>query len=609
MIGDFGSLESPSQWVADTVKSWDPDFIVTVGDNNQHYSVEQDYDLAVGRHWHQYVKDYPGIYGEGSDTQRFFPALGNHDWPYLENYQAFFSLPGNERYYDFVQGDVQFFVVNSNEQEPDGVSATSTQAMWLKKGLAESASAFQIVVMHHPPFTSGVPYGSNETLQWPYAEWGADAVLTGHEHLYERLEVGGIPYFTIGTGGGSNLYDFGEPIPESRVRYNGFYGAMHVTADSESMTFEFYSAEIPGAIPSQLIDRYTIEPTSLPTHAVVGRHLFYNNSTFDGNDQGLSVADDGAIAIDKTAFRPEVPSGSANYSTDPAGITGIMVDLQGAGDPTQLSLSDFTFRVSVGGDSNTWEAAPPPAQLTVRPGDGDFGSDRVTIAWPTGAIVNRHLEVVFAANTTTGLAAPDVHYWSNAVGDTLDVATADNWVIVDAADAWRVAENFSASAAINNPFDINRDSLVDEADRQIVLANRTSLAGDLDGDDLVGLADLMVLQRAFGSPEQIADLTMDALVDRADAVALAREFGAAPPEAMLAARVRPLFVPAATEPQAGALTAKLHTTARATAVTRRSRVTAPPVPHAIDSVMRANDSGERDGVMYCVLRAMRRARH
>jgi hypothetical protein len=77
-------------------------------------------------------------------------------------------------------------------------------------------------------------------LQWPYAEWGADVVLAGHDHLYERLEVKGLPYFVNGLGGMPTIYAFAEPpLPESRARYNEDWGAQLVEVYSNQMVFSF----------------------------------------------------------------------------------------------------------------------------------------------------------------------------------------------------------------------------------------------------------------------------------------------------------------------------------------------------------------------------------
>jgi hypothetical protein len=65
-------------------------------------------------------------------------------------------------------------------------------------------------------------------------------VLSGHDHTYERLIVDGIPYFINGVGGAAR-YEFREPLPESRFRYNSGYGAMLVTTSKTEMLFEFYN--------------------------------------------------------------------------------------------------------------------------------------------------------------------------------------------------------------------------------------------------------------------------------------------------------------------------------------------------------------------------------
>ena len=59
-------------------------------------------------------------------TNSFLPSLGNHDWgtPNAQPYLDYFALPGNERYYDHVQGPVHFFIVDSDPNEPDGIDET-----------------------------------------------------------------------------------------------------------------------------------------------------------------------------------------------------------------------------------------------------------------------------------------------------------------------------------------------------------------------------------------------------------------------------------------------------------------------------------------------------
>jgi hypothetical protein len=77
-------------------------------------------------------------------------------------------------------------------------------------------------------------------MRWPFAQWGASAVISGLDHTYERLLVDDIPYFVNGLGGGT-IYDFNDPLPESIVRYNASFGAMLVTASPTRILFEFYN--------------------------------------------------------------------------------------------------------------------------------------------------------------------------------------------------------------------------------------------------------------------------------------------------------------------------------------------------------------------------------
>ena len=253
VIGDYGGGGSPERDVAEMVKSWQPDFIVTLGDNNYPDGAASTIDQNIGQFFHDYIADYQGKYGSGSEQQRFFPVLGNHDWntKQAKPYFNYFSLPGNERYYDFTWGPVQFFMLDADSREPDGVSRISTQAQWLQQSLAESSSPWKLVLMHQAPYSSGL-HGSTDWMRWPFQEWGASAVLAGHDHTYERLQVDGIPYFVNGVGGGA-IYHFTEILPESQFRYNADYGAMHVTADDRQITFEFYSRS------GELIDSFQVQ--------------------------------------------------------------------------------------------------------------------------------------------------------------------------------------------------------------------------------------------------------------------------------------------------------------------------------------------------------------
>jgi hypothetical protein len=242
VIGDYGEHGDSLASVVASIRSWRPDFIITVGDNNYVEGEAETLESNVGFYFGDYI-----------ETGRFFPSLGNHDWRSDINdaYLAYFDLPGNERYYTFTQGLVQFFVLDSDSHEPDGVASDSVQAQWLQGELAASTTPFQIVYFHHPPFSSG-NHGSTLYMQWPFAEWGADAVIAGHDHSYERL-IGsdGLPYIVNGIGGKS-IRGFPNEVSGSQVRFNCAYGAMLVDANATTMQFYFVTTD------NLLVDEFDI---------------------------------------------------------------------------------------------------------------------------------------------------------------------------------------------------------------------------------------------------------------------------------------------------------------------------------------------------------------
>ncbi|MDP6544480.1 MAG: right-handed parallel beta-helix repeat-containing protein [Phycisphaerae bacterium] len=203
---------------------------------------------------------------------------------------------------------------------------------------------------------------------------------------------------------------------------------------------------------------------------LAGRHIFYNNSAWDGNDPAANTADDAAIASDKAALLPGRTPGAANYTSYWLGINGIMVDIDDPpGTPTD---TDFGLRVNEAANPDTWSAGPAPA-VTVRPGEGVGGSDRVTLIWADGEIRNRWVEVTVLATVNTGLAADDVFYFANLVGD----CDADGEV--GASDYGTLAGEFGLRGGVG------------------------ALAADLNGDGRVGLTDFAIMRGAIGNSVSI----------------------------------------------------------------------------------------------------------
>src|SRR5262245_44988811 len=143
VVGDYGKASWYIGDVANRIKSWNPDFVVTTGDNNYELGRNDTIDANIGQFFHEFIGGYTGAYGAGSGVNRFFPSIGNHDWgdgfvspANVTPYTDYFNLPGNERYYDIVQGPVHLFAVDADPFEPDGITSSSVQAAWLRGRLS-----------------------------------------------------------------------------------------------------------------------------------------------------------------------------------------------------------------------------------------------------------------------------------------------------------------------------------------------------------------------------------------------------------------------------------------------------------------------------------------
>jgi ELWxxDGT repeat protein len=203
-------------------------------------------------------------------------------------------------------------------------------------------------------------------------------------------------------------------------------------------------------------------------HEVVGRHVFYNHSSFDGNNAAATAADDGAVATDKAALLPGRAATFANVTSYDKGINGVMVDITAL--PQNATLTPADFEVAGG---------TPPLTVSVRRGAGVDGSDRVTLTWPdynpltdppTMALANGWLTVTVKANANTGLAAPDVFSFGNLIGETGDGTGASGWR-VGAVDLGALKHTLNALRSITSKTDVNRDGSVNVLDLAVLKRN------------------------------------------------------------------------------------------------------------------------------------------
>lgn len=377
VIGDYGVDNTDEAGVAALVHGWNPDLIVTTGDNNYPAGAAATIDPNIGRYYRSFISPYHGKYGPGAVSNDFFPSLGNHDWvaagarPYLD----YFTLPGNERYYEFVRGDVHFFALDSDPHEPDGVDRASVQAAWLRRALAASTSRWKVVYFHHAPYSSG-SHGPTAYMQWPFRDWGADVVLSGHDHDYERFDKGGVPYIVNGLGG-NERYMFTGATPDSVARFNAAPGALLVEADTAGMTLSFYGVGGAGGV---LVDRFTLAKPAVALGRSAASPPSAATAVKTAEDPGSpisapSVKDDGARIQYRATFGAPFAYKHVFIDTDTDPSTGYAVGGIGAeymienaalyrhGQGRGWSWTRVASVVAAGGNAGDWSWTVPRAAL------------------------------------------------------------------------------------------------------------------------------------------------------------------------------------------------------------------------------------------------------
>ncbi len=269
VIGDYGKAGNEEAQVADMVKSWQPEFIITLGDNNYPLGSAGSIVANIGDYYCDYIynPDAPATqqcHGLAAEDRinRFFPAPGNHDnysSPMLQPYLDYFTLPGDERNYEFTWGPVHFFSLNTGLNGSINCCG-SIESNWLHSRTVVSNMPFRFVYFHHPPYSVS-QHGSSVDMRWPFAEWGLDAVLNGHDHVYERIQVKAEPspvYFVSGNGGNENGYSCNDhPLDTANYTVfcdNAHVGAMKVKVNLHTAVFEYYGINDP----SHPIDTYII---------------------------------------------------------------------------------------------------------------------------------------------------------------------------------------------------------------------------------------------------------------------------------------------------------------------------------------------------------------
>ncbi len=218
-----------------------PGTVFTAGDHAYPSGTAKEFETCYESTW-------------GRHKARTRPAPGNHD--YLTNAAApyfdyFGERAGSDRrgYYSYSLGAWHIVSLNSSI----AADRRSPQIEWLRQDLAEHRTACTLAYWHIPVFSSGA-HGDNPHMAevWRVLyEFGADVVINGHDHDYERFAqqnpkgkadpVRGIREFVVGTGG-AGVYQFKRVRPNSEVRFYQAYGVIKLTLGATDYAWEFVPA-------------------------------------------------------------------------------------------------------------------------------------------------------------------------------------------------------------------------------------------------------------------------------------------------------------------------------------------------------------------------------
>ena len=186
------------------------------------------------------------------------PVLGNHEGGGTEYFNYFNGVGVNDGpagvrgrgYYSFDLGGWHLIALNSNCTRV-ACGAGSIQEQWLRADLAAHPAVCTLAYFHTPRYSSGHD-GSHVTLHpfWrALSEAGAEIVLSGHSHNYERFApldaegtraaAGGMRQFVVGTGGAFMTGGLSNPLGSSEVSQNNTFGVLKLTLRPTSYDWQF----------------------------------------------------------------------------------------------------------------------------------------------------------------------------------------------------------------------------------------------------------------------------------------------------------------------------------------------------------------------------------
>jgi len=231
VIGDTGSGTEKQRDVGNMMVKYRAlfpfEFVLMMGDNLYGGEAPQDFEK-------KFSEPYKALL---DNKVKFYATLGNHDLPLQVNYENF-NMNGKE-YYRFKKGNVAFYSLNSNYMD-------KKQVKWLEDELAKDTSEWKICFFHHPPYSSAKKHGSDDQLREVvepiFLKYGVNVVLTGHDHVYERIRPQkGIYYFVSGAGGKLRSGDVSETSQLTEKSYDRDLHFMLFEVAGDQMYFQAIS--------------------------------------------------------------------------------------------------------------------------------------------------------------------------------------------------------------------------------------------------------------------------------------------------------------------------------------------------------------------------------
>jgi Calcineurin-like phosphoesterase len=246
--GDIGRCDSTADEDTAALVERMPGTVFTLGDNAYDTGSADDYRDCFGPSW-------------GRFRDRIaFPVPGNHDYETdgAAGYRGYFGATAVRDGATWYSADLAAWhvvVLDSTCARVDGgCRPDSPQVRWLTADLAANDARCTLALFHHPRFSSG--YHGNDRAVGPFWDalyaGGADLVVNGHEHSYERFapqdpsgardEAHGIMELIAGTGG-ADLRAFNAPQPNSRIRASVAHGVLVLTLRPSGWTWAFTSVD------------------------------------------------------------------------------------------------------------------------------------------------------------------------------------------------------------------------------------------------------------------------------------------------------------------------------------------------------------------------------